>query len=94
MLILYYFNWAGTAEELKEYTGRCKSVCDGIKGVDLKGVFGPTSGWNFVQLFGATSYEKGLEIMRTYRKKYGPPKITLAKAEILHTLEELGIQSS
>lgn len=91
MLGLYYFNWAGTPEELKEYIRRCKSISDGIEGVDLKGVFTPSSEWHFVWLYELTNHDKGLEFMRTYRKKYGPTKITLAKAETLYTLEELGI---
>lgn len=91
MLGLYYFNWAGTTEELKEYVGRVKSISDGIEGVEFKGAFTPTSEWHFVLLFDVSSYEKGLEFMRTYRKKHGPPKVALAKAEILHTMEEMGI---
>lgn len=91
MLGLYYFNWAGTPEEFKEYVGRVKSICDGIEGVEFKGLFIPTSEWHFVWLVEFTPYEKGLEILRTYRKRYGPAKVALAKAEILHTMEEMGI---
>ena len=91
MLGLYYFNWAGTPEEFKEYLGRVKSIADGIDGIEFKGVFTPSSEWHFVLLSELTSYEKGLEFLRTYRKKYGPPPVALAKAEVLHTLEEVGI---
>jgi len=91
LLILYYFNWAGTPEEFKELGGRWKSIIEGIKGIDLKGVFAPSSEWSAVALLEAVSFEKGLEVFRTYIKKYGPhPKIPLAKIELLFTFEELG----
>jgi len=61
-------NWAGTPGELKEYIGRMKSICDGIKGVELKGVYSPTSEWNYLFLLETTSYDKGLEVIRTYLK--------------------------
>ena len=94
MLVLYYFRWVGTPEELKEYGDRAKSICDGIEGVDLKGVFAPSSEWSSVTLLEAVSYEKVLEAYRTYIQKYGPhPKETLSKIELLHTFEELGFPS-
>ena len=91
MLMLYYFNWAGTREEFKEYLGKLKSIADGIDGIDFKGVFTPTSEWHYVLLYETTSYGKGVEAYRTYMKKYGRPPVALAKVERLHTLEELGI---
>jgi len=91
LLGLYYFNWAGTLGELKEYIGKMKSICDGIKGVELKGVYTPTSEWNYVFLLEMTSYDKGLEVLKTYMKKHGHPKYTVGKVEIFHTLEELGM---
>jgi len=91
LLILYYFTWVGTPEEFKEYGERVKSICDGIEGVDLKGVFAPSSEWSAVALLEAVSFEKALEVNRTYIKKYGPhPKVPLAKMELLFTFEELG----
>ena len=39
MLALYYFNWAGTSEEFKEFAGRVKSIVDEVEGVDLVGIF-------------------------------------------------------
>jgi len=92
LLVLYYFRWVGTPEEFKEHVGRMKSICDGIKGVNLKGVFTPSSEWSAVALLEAASFEKVLEAYRTYMKKYGPhPKQTLAKTELLFTFEELGM---
>jgi len=92
LLILIYFNYAGKPEELKEFLGRTKSISNGIKGFEFKGMFIPMSEWHdYVLLFELTSYEKFLEFERTYRKKYGRPPVALAKAEILHTLEEFGI---
>jgi len=65
------FRWVGTSEELKEYVGRTKSICDGIEGVDFKGVFAPSSEWSAVALLEAVSFEKALEVYRAYIKKYG-----------------------
>ena len=91
MLGLYYFRWVGTPEEFKEYVGRVKSISDGIEDVEFKGVFAPSSEWNAVLLLEATSFEKALEIYRTYMKKYGPhPKIPVGKLELLLTFEEIG----
>jgi len=88
---LYYFNWVGTSEEFSEYIARVKSIADGLDGVDFKGVFVPTSGWNAVTLWEATSFDKALEVYRTYIQKFGAhPKIPLAKMELLYTFQELG----
>ena len=43
MLFLYYFNWAGTPEELREYAGQMKSIIKGTEGVEFSGLFIPTS---------------------------------------------------
>jgi len=91
LLTLYYFNWVGTTEEFKEYIGRVKSICDGIAGVNFKGVFVPSSEWNAVLLLEAASFEKALESYKTYMKKFGPhPKIPSSKMEMLYTFQELG----
>lgn len=89
--MLFYFNWAGKPEELKELLGRVKRISGGIKGVEFKGVFAPMSEWHYVLLFESTRYEKVLEVFRTYMKKHGHPPTALGKCEILHTLEEIGI---
>lgn len=91
LLGLYYFRWAGTPKEFKEYVGKVKSISGGIKGVDFKGVFMPTSEWNAALLLEATNFNKALEVFKTYMKKHGPhPKIPLAKLELLFTFQELG----
>jgi hypothetical protein len=91
LLGLYYFRWTGTSEEFEEYFGRSREIADGIEGADLKGVFLPTSEWNYVALVEATSFDKIMDIYKTYLKKYGAhPKIPLAKLELLLTFEELG----
>ena len=65
MLILFYVRWVGTHEELKEYVARMKSICDGIRGIDLKRVFSLSSEWNAVLLFEAVRLEKGIQAYRT-----------------------------
>ncbi len=92
MLTLYYFNWSGTSEELKEFIGRMKSIIDGTEGVELSGLFVPTSEWHYVLVMRATDYGKTLQVMKTYIEKFGWAKTSLAKAELFHTFEELGLK--
>jgi hypothetical protein len=40
----------------------------------------------------ATNYEKSLQVMKTYIAKFGWAKTSLAKAELFHTFEELGLK--
>ena len=90
MLALYYFNWIGTSEEVKEFAGRVRSIIDGIKGVEINGIFAPTSEWNYVMVLKSASYEKTLQVFKTYVEKFGRPKTSLGKIELFHTFEELG----
>lgn len=90
MLVLYYFNWAGTSEEFKEFAGRVGSKIEGTEGVELIGIFAPSSEWHYVMVMKATSYEKSLQVIKTYMEKYGRPKTSLGKIELFHTFEELG----
>ena len=92
MWFLYYFNWAGTAEEFSEFVARMKSIIKGTEGVELNGIFTPTSEWNYVLVMKATNYEKSLQVMKTYIEKFGWAKTSLAKAEVFHTFEELGLK--
>jgi hypothetical protein len=92
LLVLYYFNWAGTPEELKEFAGVMMSKVEGTEGVEPLGIFAPSSAWNFVVVMKATSYDKALKTFRTYMEKYGRPKTSLGKIELFHTFEELGYQ--
>ena len=55
------------------------------------GLFAPTSEWNAVAVLEGPSYDKIIEVYKTYVQKHGPhPKQTLAKLEILHTFKDLG----
>ena len=79
MIILAYFNWSGTQEELSEYLAESKKHWDKIKGVTYKGCYVTTSAWNRVSMYETESFEKWMENM--------PPgwreKIPLASVEIL-----------
>ncbi len=90
MLVLYYFNWIGTSEELKEFVGRAVSKDESIEGVEPLGVFAPSSEWNFVMVMKVTSYDKAMQNFKKYMEKYGRPKTSLGKIELFHTFEELG----
>ncbi len=91
-MLLYYFNWAGTPEELSEFAGRMKSIIEGTKDVQFNGLFVPTSEWHYVLVMKSKSYDKTLQVMKTYIEKFGWAKTSLAKAEILHTFEDLGLK--
>ncbi len=92
MLLLYYFNWAGTSEELKEFAGRMKNLMDDAKSVEFGGLFIPTSEWHYVLVMKAADYGKTLQVMKKYIEKFGWAKTSLAKAELLHTFEDLGLK--
>ena len=92
MLFLYYFNWAGTSEELREFAGRMKSIIKETEGVEFNGLFIPTSEWHYAIVMKASKYEKALQVMKTYVEKFGWTKTSLAKAELLHTFEDLGLK--
>ncbi len=89
MLVLHYFNWAGTPEELKEFVSRVKNLAVGLGGISILGIFIPTSEWHYVIVWNATTYEEALQIYKKYSEKYGPLKISLGKIELFHTLEEI-----
>jgi len=67
-------------------------IIGGTDGVEFSGLFTPTSEWNYVLVMKATSYEKSLQVMKTYIEKFGWAKTSLAKAEVFHTFEELGLK--
>ncbi len=92
MLFLYYFNWAGTPEELREFAGQLKTIIKGTDGVEFGGLFIPISEWHYVLVMKTTSYEKSLQVMKTYVKKFGWSKAALAKVDLFHTFEDLGLQ--
>ena len=88
-MVLFYFNWAGTSDEFKEFAGRMKNQVEGVEGINLVGVFIPTSAWHYVMILNTTTYEKSLQALKTYSEKYGDLKISLGKTELFHTLEEI-----
>jgi hypothetical protein len=91
LYFLYYIRWVGTSKEFREYVGRLKGISEGIKGVVFRGVFAPSSGWNFAFLLETPSFDKGMDVYRTYMQKYGGqhPKVSVGKLELLFTLEEI-----
>lgn len=92
MLFLYYFNWAGTSEEFKEFADQMKSIIKETEGVEYNGLYIPTSEWHYVLVMNAPNYEKSLQVMKTYIEKFGWAKTSLSKAELFHTFEDLGLK--
>ena len=80
MLFLYYFNWAGTPEELREFAGQIKTIIKETEGVEFNGLFIPISQWHYVLIMKTTNYEKALQVMKTYIEKFGWAKTSLGKS--------------
>ena len=74
MLVLLYFDWFGTAEELKEGEEKMATACDEVDGVEYKGRYYPHNRkYHFVYLFEVESFQKlletvGAEAPRDYKK--------------------------
>ncbi len=64
MIILLYFDWAGSRKELKEWDSKIAEACkvDDIKYLGLYGSINEK--WNYVCLFDASSYDGFLEMAR------------------------------
>jgi hypothetical protein len=59
MLIIEYFDWFGTQEELKKLDEDVKKACTEVKGVTYKGIYSPHQKmfqWDWV--FESDSYDK------------------------------------
>jgi hypothetical protein len=55
LLFLYYFNWAGTPEEFKEFAERMKSIIKQTEGAEFNGFFIPTSEWHYALIMSKNS---------------------------------------
>ena len=95
MYFIYYIRWIGTYTGFEKYLNRVKKITDEIDEVEFKGAFAPSSDWNFAFLFNISSFDKGMEIYRTYIKKFEGqnPQELVGKLELLFTLEEIGLQN-
>ena len=92
MFLIYYIRWIGTPTEFKKYYQRVKKISSDIEGLEFEGAFTPSSEWNYAFLFDTTSFDKGMEVYRTYIKKYEGqhPQFLVGKLELLFSLEEVG----
>jgi len=64
MIVLLYFDWFGTAEELEELDERMKAACAEADGVDYKGRYAPDNRkFHFVSMFEVESYDKLFEAL-------------------------------
>ena len=80
MIILLYFDWAASRNELKEYKERIIKACEQV-GVSFMGLYGSMNvKWNYVSMFKAESYERFLEMGRQVSHH---PKMTHYITEIL-----------
>jgi len=80
MIILLYFDWAGSRTELKEYSEKITNGCEKT-GVRYMGLYGPMNvKWNYVGVFEAESYDRFLEMGRQVKRH---PKMSHHITEIL-----------
>lgn len=74
MLVLLYFDWFGTVEELKKEEEKMIATCAKVDGVDYKGRYYPHNRkFHFAYLFEVESFKKlldtvGAETPRDYKK--------------------------
>ena len=64
MIVLLYFDWFETAEELSEIEDKMAAICAKKEGVEYRGRYSPDNRkFHFVYMFEAENYEKILEIL-------------------------------
>ena len=69
MLVLLYFDWAGSRKDLKEWKERIVQSCDET-GVEYRGMYGSMNEkWNYVAIFGVTSYDEFMKMSRKVPKR-------------------------
>ena len=92
MYFIYYIRWIGTPTEFQRYLERVKIISKRLEGVSFKGAFAPSSEWNYAFLFETSNFDQGMEVYKTYMKKYEGqhPQELVGKLELLFTLEEVG----
>lgn len=85
MLVLLYFDWFGTPNELKEFTRKMKEAVSAVGGVHYRGRYAPDNRkFHFVDLFEAESYEKLLGALTSPKAPHRDyAKLTHGMFEIL-----------
>ena len=64
MIVLLYFDWFGSAEELKELEEKLIAAFAQTDGVEYKGRYAPDNRkFHFVWVYEVVSYEKLLEVL-------------------------------
>ncbi len=64
MIVLLYFDWFGTAEELKELETTMTAACAKAEGVEYRGRYAPDNRkFHFVYMYEVESYQKLLEVL-------------------------------
>ena len=60
MIVLFYYNWNGTVEEMYEWEKQVKKDFDdrGEEGVKIKGMYTPSNPWNRVWIYKTDSVDK------------------------------------
>ena len=69
MIVLLYFDWAGSRKELKDWKDKIIQSCDET-GVEYRGMYGSMNEkWNYVAIFGAKSYDEFMTMSRKVPKR-------------------------
>jgi hypothetical protein len=61
MMVVFYYNWKGTDEELKKYEKEAKENWANVKGVKLLGIYTPLISWNRAMFFETDSIDAMLK---------------------------------
>lgn len=69
MYAIVYFNWNGTREDMKKEEDIVRGVLGKFNGVELVGVFIPTSEWKHAVIYKADDFQSFLDAQKEIRKK-------------------------
>lgn len=93
MLAQVYLNWSGTVEEFERVKELVKNVVANTNGIELEGLYVPTSKWNYVCVYKIDTFEnftKYQKEVRTQLKNQNLVKVSTRKLVLLMKPNELG----
>jgi hypothetical protein len=84
MYAIVYFNWSGTKQDMKKEEEIVRTVLRKHMGVELVGVFVPSSEWKHAVIYKSTDFQSFLDAQKEIRDalhisghKEGPRKLEL-----------------
>jgi hypothetical protein len=69
MYEIVYFNWSGTKDDMEKEKKIVESVLEKFEGVELVGVFIPSSEWKHAVIYKSRDFESFLKAQKEIRKE-------------------------